>query len=307
MRQPYQWAAELEITPEAAARLIAEQFPQLATVKCELLGVGWDNVALLVNGQFVFRFPRRKMGADLLPTELRLLPAIAPRLPLPISAPIFEGKPSENFPWPFAGYRVIPGKTACRMHLGNTERHALAPALGRFLRALHDIRPDLASDHGAGFDAMRRLDIPYRSAQTIQRLAYLSQHHLFDLVQDLLAIVRTVPTNYSPRQDVLVHGDLYSRHLIIDDAGQLVGVIDWGDMHLGDPATDLMVGWILFPPNARPAFFDAYGKVDSTVWQIARFRALNHTVCTIPYAHQTRDDELLAACLLGLKYLVSEW
>ena len=39
---------------------------------------------------------------------------------------------------------------------------------------------------------------------------------------------------------VFVHGDLYSRHLLVDDAGRPCGVIDWGDCHVGDPAVDLM-------------------------------------------------------------------
>src|SRR5690349_962280 len=135
------WAAEFEIAPDVAADLIAEQFPQLAPVHCEHLGTGWDNVAFHVNRRYIFRFPRRQLGATLLEAEIQVLPAIADKLPLPVSAPIFVGRPCESFHWYFAGYPYIAGRTACRAALSDGQRSALARPLARFLRALHDIDP----------------------------------------------------------------------------------------------------------------------------------------------------------------------
>src|SRR6266849_3644209 len=39
----------------------------------------------------------------------RVLPLLAPHLPLPIPAPEFVGIPDEGYPYPFAGYELIPG------------------------------------------------------------------------------------------------------------------------------------------------------------------------------------------------------
>src|SRR5438309_1033581 len=80
------WRAEFEIAPALACEIIAEQFPQLVPVSCSILGVGWDNVAMCVNEDLVFRFPRRSLGAQLIATELKLMRAIAPLLTLPVSA-----------------------------------------------------------------------------------------------------------------------------------------------------------------------------------------------------------------------------
>src|SRR5437762_3210830 len=126
---PPQWAAELEVSAEIGAALIAEQFPQLAPVRCAPFGVGWDNVALLVNGAYVFRFPRRQLGADLNEVEFKLMPAIAPLLPLPVSAATFIGAATPSFKWTFGGYRMIPGQTACRANLSEAERIDLAEPL----------------------------------------------------------------------------------------------------------------------------------------------------------------------------------
>ena len=55
-----EWDADVELSREAAARLIVRQFPALAPARLALLGAGWDNTAYLVNERFVFRFPRRR-------------------------------------------------------------------------------------------------------------------------------------------------------------------------------------------------------------------------------------------------------
>ena len=52
--------------------------------------------------------------------------------------------------------------------------------------------------------------------------------------------------------------------------GALAGVIDFGDMCAGDPATDLSAAWILLPAGAAGRFFAAYGDVDEAT--VARAR-----------------------------------
>ena len=58
-----------------------------------------------------------------------------------------------------------------------------------------------------------------------------------------------------------LHGDLHPANVIVR-GGRLVGVVDFGDMSTGDPATDLSAAWILLPDGAADRFFDAYGRVD---------------------------------------------
>ena len=78
--------AEVDFSAARARRLIAASFPRLADARIEPLGQGWDNWVYLVAGEFVFRFPRRQLGADCLEAELRVLPNLT-GLPLPISVP----------------------------------------------------------------------------------------------------------------------------------------------------------------------------------------------------------------------------
>ena len=50
----------------------------------------------------------------------------------------------------------------------------------------------------------------------------------------------------------------------------MAGVIDFGDLTAGDPATDLSVAWMLLPPETRTAFREAAGDVDEATWGRAR-------------------------------------
>src|SRR5262249_46775455 len=229
---------------------IAEQFPALSPVRAEVLGVGWDNIAMRVNSAFVFRFPRREIGATLLEGETRVMPVLAPLLPLPVPDHRFAGNATEKFPWPFAGYRMIPGQTADRANLSNERRNALARPLARFLKSLHsNTSVELERDN------LGRFDMPHRKRQSKDRLMYIAKHRLIDDIAPLMEIVESAPFEYAARADAVVHGDLYSRHLLVDETGTLAGVIDWGDVHRGDRATDLAIAFTFLPPAARADFF----------------------------------------------------
>src|SRR5712692_6638457 len=92
------WSAEQTVSAARAIQLIEEQFPDLAPARVELFGEGWDNFAFKVNGQFVFRFPRRQIAAELIEIECGLLPKLAPRVTLPVPAPQFLGHATSQYP-----------------------------------------------------------------------------------------------------------------------------------------------------------------------------------------------------------------
>ena len=61
-------------------------------------------------------------------------------------------------------------------------------------------------------------------------------------------------TNARPPTPVLVHNDVSAEHILLDEAARAItGVIDWGDVAIGDPAVDLagVFHW------GGPAFVDA--------------------------------------------------
>ena len=89
-----------------------------------------------------------------------------------------------------------------------------------------------------------------------------------------------------------VHGDLYARHLLADEVKNLVGVIDWGDLHLGDAALDLSIAWSFLHAEARTEFAAAYGVIGEASWNRARFRALNYGIILMLYGRDINDPHL---------------
>ena len=103
-----------------------------------------------------------------------------------------------------------------------------------------------------------------------------------------------------------MHGDLYARHLLVDEQRSLSGVIDWGDVHLGDPAIDLSVACGFLPLAGRAEFCRAYGPVDEPTWRLARFKALLTAVMLVVYGHDVKDEDLLREGLSTLRQLAAE-
>jgi aminoglycoside phosphotransferase (APT) family kinase protein len=278
------WAADIPLDDTLARQLIAQHFPALAGRELRLLGVGWDNTAYLVGADIVFRFARRQSAAALLEREARILPLLAPHLPVPIPAPRFIGPPTSAYPYTFIGYPYLHGEIASDLALSGAERAALAAPLGAFLRALHGIPIDAAIRAWAPGDEIARNDLAGRAPALSDRLranaAALDEAEVRTLIAQVERLAMT-PAWAAPSR--WVHGDLYPRHLLLDEARRFVGVIDWGDVHLGDPALDLSLAWTFLPVAAHPIFREHYGPIDPATWDRARFRAIHYGAILAEY------------------------
>jgi aminoglycoside phosphotransferase (APT) family kinase protein len=76
---------------------------------------------------------------------------------------------------------------------------------------------------------------------------------------------------------VWLHGDLHPRN-IVSRSGKLAGILDWGDLTAGDPATDLACAWTLFEADGRAALLDAYGPTDAELARAKGWAVLLGTV-----------------------------
>jgi aminoglycoside phosphotransferase (APT) family kinase protein len=262
-------AAEITIDVGLVQRLLLEQHPDLVHLPVVQVAEGWDNVVFRLGDQLAIRLPRRSGTAALIENEQRWLPALAPRLPLPVPAPVRTGRAGSGFPWRWSIVRWFPGTAS--FTAPPFDPRAAALTLGGFLRALHQPAPA---------DAPRS---PWRSVPLDARTARLHQHldQLHDTVnrERILAVWdRLVVTPRWSGPPTWIHGDLHPGNLLIHD-NALSAVIDFGDIACGDPATDLSVMWMLLPPDHRHTLFEAAGRhrsnpADEQMWRRARGWAL---------------------------------
>jgi aminoglycoside phosphotransferase (APT) family kinase protein len=290
------WSAEVTVDETLARRLIADQFPELAQAPLRRLAEGWDNVVWLVEERWAFRFPQRTMGAELIERELRVLPLIAPARPAPIPVPVFAGRPGEGYPWSFFGAPLLPGAEACDADLDDEARCRLAPVLGRFLRALHDIAVEVSLP----LDPNGRADMRHRAALTREWIERLDRRPAG--LDALLSEAEALPP---PEGEVVAHGDLHIRHIMVEPDGALTGVIDWGDVCRADPSIDLSLLWSFFPAQGRDAFLAEYGPVSEAQLLRARALAVNLSVILAVYGREEGMSGVEREALQGLDRCLS--
>jgi aminoglycoside phosphotransferase (APT) family kinase protein len=94
---------------------------------------GWDSDAVIVDGRYIERAPRRGQVRQGLERECRILPVIAALLPLAVPVPT-EVPTDEVGQWRVR-HEMLPGAAAVAEHLTRAD----GEKVGGFLRVLHDL------------------------------------------------------------------------------------------------------------------------------------------------------------------------
>jgi aminoglycoside phosphotransferase (APT) family kinase protein len=298
-----QWAAERPCDAARAARLIGAAFLALRDRPVRPLAEGWDNTVFLVDGTWVFRFPRRRVALPGFAREIAALPRLAGLLPLPVPVPELVARDDDPVdPWPFAGARLLPGRELADAGLPDGARRGAAAALGAFLRALHAVPAEQLAAAALPTDPLRRGWPRARADDTRLQLRQLVDAGTWagdPAVEDLLAEAERL--DEPAGSPVPVHGDLHVRHLLVDGAGGAAGVIDWGDVCLADPAVDLALAYTGFAGSARAAFLGAYGVVGPDRELRARALGVRLSAFLARYAADVGRLALRDEALAGLR------
>jgi aminoglycoside phosphotransferase (APT) family kinase protein len=283
-------AADVEVSADLVRRLLADQHPDLARLPVEFLANGWDNELYRVGDGLLARLPRRALGAEIIKNEQRWLPGLAPRLPLPVPYPERTGVPAHGYPYSWSVVPYLPGVPAAQA--SSFDRAGAAAAIGGFLGALHVPAPA-----DAPANPFRGVPLAGRAGSFAANLALLTgqagQVHVGrDAVLRVWDAALAAPGYDGP--PVWLHGDLHPANILVND-GQVSGVIDFGDITAGDPASDLSVAWMLLPPGCHDSFWSAYqaadGRPGDALRTWARGWALNLAIALL--AHSEDNPVLL--------------
>jgi aminoglycoside phosphotransferase (APT) family kinase protein len=258
---------ELKFEQALVRALLRDQHPDLADLELRDVSGGWDNQQWRLGEELAVRLPRTERAPALLHTEQTWLPMLAERLPLPTPAPVRIGKPSSLFEHTWTIVRWVEGEPADRAPITRIEA---AEILAGFLTALHHQAPADAPanpSRGISLAGLRQVDGWF---------AVVADYPDADAAREVWDRAVAAPAWHGA--PLWLHGDLHPANVVVRD-GMLAGVIDFGDMCSGDPATDLSAAWILLPAGAASRFFDAYERADEATITRARgwavLRALN--------------------------------
>jgi aminoglycoside phosphotransferase (APT) family kinase protein len=268
---------ELEIDVELVGGLLAEQFPEWATLPLRSVEpAGTDNAVFRLGDALSVRLPRRHGSTEPGSKELDWLPKLAPLLPVEIPVPVAQGRPSDAYPWFWEIHSWVDGET---VPVEEIDAIQAARDLAALVGALQRIDPD-GAPRGRGIPLAERDE---------------GIRHWFDRFDGDPAVTaeweRALAAPPWDGPPVWHHGDLDARNWLVRD-GRISGVIDWAAMGVGDPACDVMVAWKLHSPAARDAFRDALPTDDAT-WERARGWALSQAVAILAYYTPENNPTLL--------------
>jgi aminoglycoside phosphotransferase (APT) family kinase protein len=284
------WDAEWEVTEPLVRLLLTRQFPQLSALKIQEIGNGWDNTVYRVGDEYVFRFPRRDIAIALLNTEAKILPKLENYITVPYAKPLFFGKESEDFPAPFLGYAYLPGNFP--IGISDVVRMQSAATLARFLKNLHAFPVEIAQQEGVLSDQRNLADIAGRKNKMLNLLSNLTHYITQEELNEIEDYLQGIHLDRARHQHVLIHGDLHFKNMLVDDAGMLSGIIDWGDVNIGHPACDLSIVYSFLPPASREAFYDIYGEVDDETKILARMIAVYIPMLIFMQAIDDKDEAI---------------
>jgi aminoglycoside phosphotransferase (APT) family kinase protein len=266
--------------------VLRERFPALDLSDARTIEDGWDSLVLEI-GEYIFRFPRRAEVEAWVERELRLLPELADVLPLAV--PRFEFVARNGLVC--VGYRKLVGEPA-----GADAGERGGRDLGRFLAALHRFPVERA----------RSLGMPHFTPRAWRE-------HFGRFCDDLRARVLPLLTSGERAraeslfsevsrldfEPALVHGDLGPEHVVCRN-GRVVGVIDWSDARVGDPALDL--AWCL---NGAPtSFADAVAETYGVDERMRERSLVYHRLGPwheVVYGLETRQERFVESGVAGIR------
>jgi aminoglycoside phosphotransferase (APT) family kinase protein len=211
--------SDRDLNEAIALDAVREQLPTLDCHRATHLGSGWASDVYLLDDRFVARFPRNAEIAEWVDWDQALLGFVATSLAHAFAVPGLVGRGRAGVHFPHDFLVCTLVPGVGADRLTVAVSNELVTDLGRALTEIHSVPVDVARKVG-----LRQADD-----------------------DDHTGMLR------------FLHGDFSADNIIVDPtSGRLVGVIDWGNAAVGDPALDftslvLWRGW-----DFMHAVLDAY-------------------------------------------------
>ena len=280
--------ASSSLSLEPLRAIIIAAFPQLAASRFSLLAEGWDSLAVDVDDDWIFKFPREPDVEKTLAMEARLLAAIGPALSMPVPE-------LELFTTPrlFSRHRKLRGEhllTAQYDALPIEDRDHLATAMAQFFAQLHDLDPAMMAAAGATpLDGWPAPD--YILSRAVPRLPPGQR----ELAEQTIAAWQALPPD--PYGTIYGFFDGHGWNMAFDHASnRLNGIFDFADSGFG-PLHQEFVYPSLVSADLTARIVTAYEAMTGRVLDRARINLLTGILHLTEIAWQEDGGDMLPTLL----------
>jgi len=254
-------------TLEHYTQTIQKYYPDLKVETAEFNQDGQYNDVVIVNGNLVFRFAKVPTAIKTLRQEIAVQHSIHDRVSLQIPSPTYAQINTDIVGEAFSGCPRIPGKPLWRTNFRKitdaSSRNRMARQLAIFLSELHNIPPDsipveltVYDNPQENEDMYQRIKtslFPYMRSDAQEQVSAHFEHYLEN--PDLYG--------FEPR---LRHGDFGTGNILYDtETLSIVGVLDFGSVGIGDPASDFAGLFISFGEEFYQHCCDEYPEMEAAI------------------------------------------
>ncbi len=265
---------------------IFDRHPELGNEDVQVISSGHQNLVLVIGQKWIFRFPLTRDTSSL-EREQKLLPKLSKHLPLPI--PSFQYSSRSRDKIVYVGYPIIQGTTLEKdifQNLPAETQEKLAQDIAAFLTKLHTFTQDkiVKVNRNEFCSTWRKNWTGYYRALEMTVFPHIGtreQLWIMSIFHEYL--VRNENFTFRP---CLIHGDFKNDHIFVDTKGRINGIIDFGQMKMGDPSYDYHDLFLTYGSTFAHLVFKHYqGPKDSTLLDR----------CRNFYAHVIRFSSLINA------------
>lgn len=275
---------EVEINKELAENLIEIQCPRYFHEAISQLTLsGTENVMFTLGEDKLIRLPRIEEAVHSLEKESKWLPALGGNLNISIPKVIFNGKPSNSYPFPWLIISKLEGKDVSSEN--PLDDNSACEDLAQFILNLRSIP---AKDGPA---CSRGMSLSYRDKAVRKSILLLEEEYDTKLLTNLWE--SSLSVSEWRKEPFWLHGDIHRGNILVK-SGKISAILDFGLCGIGDPSCDLMAAWTLLNTKARRKFFSLL-NADSDSIKKARGWALSMGILGYPYYRETNPSFALLA------------
>lgn len=274
--------------------LIKEKHAELTIERYALNTEGQNNDAIVINDEYIFKFPKYLQSIEKLKKETVILDMLKRYISLDIPVFEFVNCNSPKVGQAYCGYKMIEGVSLRRdifLKIHNKEK--IANQLAEFLKELHGIPLEVidsrtvetVGDHSHWKKLYERIE---------ENLFPFMRKSSQELITESFSSFLKANINFVP---TLIHGDFGPSNILYDSNKEIIsGIIDFNDVSIGDPAVDIasLIGPFGYGEDFVKTFEPIYPNIDKLLKR-ARFYAGTFALQEAIFGLETGDQEAFNA------------
>ncbi|WP_258003517.1 macrolide 2'-phosphotransferase [Fischerella muscicola] len=256
------------------------------------------------NTKWVLRFPRRPDVLERMYYEREVLELVKSQVD--VSVPIWKIVSDELVAYPLL--KGIPAGT-------------IDPDIGDYVWYIDpkfppvvyicSVAKTLAQLHRTRIEVVKQFSIRVKTVDQVRQ----SMAENMEKTRELLGVSDTRWTRWQnwiandalwPEHSALIHGDFHPGHTLVDKDGNLIGLIDWTEAAVSDPAKDFVCFYATFGEQVLQDVLEHYQTAGGFVWSYMKEHIIElwnaHPVEYALFALLTGKEEHIAGARASLAW-----